>query len=82
MELSEEVYYLDESRDWVVSSQSTQYINDEVRVETVLNQRLAKVRDISFQVFASHEIFGRGLRVVHGRLVRSKTAVHPSEAAA
>ena len=56
MELSEEVYYLDESRDWVVSSQSTQYINDEVRVETVLNQRLAKVRDISFQLFASHEI--------------------------
>ena len=56
MELSEDVYYLDESRDWVVSSQSTQYINDEVRVETVLNQRLAKVLDISFQVFASHEI--------------------------
>ena len=42
MELSEEIYYLDESRDWVVSSQHTQYINDEVRVETVLNQRLAK----------------------------------------
>ena len=56
MELSEEMYYLDTSRDWVVSSQSTQYINDEVRVETVLNQRLARVRDISFQLFASHEI--------------------------
>ena len=56
MEMSEEVYYLDNSRDWVISSQSTQYINDEVRVDTLLNQRLARVRDISFQLFASHEI--------------------------
>ena len=55
-ELSEEMYYLDASRDWVVSSQSTQYINDEVRVETLLNQRLTRVSDISFQLFASHEI--------------------------
>ena len=56
MEQSEEVYFLDNSRDWVISSQSTQYINDEVRVETLLNQRLARVRDVSFQLFASHEI--------------------------
>ncbi|CAE7578756.1 unnamed protein product, partial [Symbiodinium necroappetens] len=42
MEISQERYYLDDSREWVVSYETTQHINDETRVETVLNMRLAR----------------------------------------
>ena len=40
MELSDETYFYDPEGEWVVSSETTQYRNSRVHVETILRQRL------------------------------------------
>ena len=56
MELSEEVYTYDASRDWGVSKQSTQVVDNRVETQVTLNRPLGVLRDVSFQLFRGSEI--------------------------
>ena len=56
MELSEETYTYDTSRDWAVSKQTTQVVDNRVETEVVLNRRLGVLRDVSYQLFRGSEI--------------------------
>ena len=56
MELSEEVYYLDGSREWTLSSQTTQHVDNRTLVETSLRQPLGALREVSYQLFKGDEI--------------------------
>ncbi|CAE7608101.1 pfh1, partial [Symbiodinium pilosum] len=57
MELSEEVYFLDGSREWTLSSQTTQRLDDRTVVETSLRQPLTALaqREVSYQLFKGDE---------------------------
>ena len=50
MELSDETYFYDPEGEWVVSSETTQYRNSRVHVETILRQRLRGLRRVSYQL--------------------------------
>ena len=56
MELSEEVYFLDGSREWTLSSQTTQHVDNRTLVETSLRQPLGALREVSYQLFKGDEI--------------------------
>ena len=56
MELSEETYTYEASRDWAVSKQTTQVVDNRVETEVVLNRRLGVLRDVSYQLFRGSEI--------------------------
>ena len=56
MELSEEVYHLDGSREWTLSSQTTQHVDNRTLVETSLRQPLGALREVSYQLFKGDEI--------------------------
>ena len=55
-ELSEEVYFLDGSREWTLSSQTTQHVDNRTLVETSLRQPLGALREVSYQLFKGDEI--------------------------
>ncbi|CAE7029901.1 unnamed protein product [Symbiodinium natans] len=55
-ELSDESYYLDATREWTFSQQAMQVVDDRVVVETVLDQPLGALRDVSYQLFCGDEI--------------------------
>ena len=46
MELSEETYTYDASRDWAVSKQAMQVVDNRVETEVALNRRLGVLRDV------------------------------------
>ena len=48
MELSEETYTYDASRDWAVSKQTMQVVDNRVETEVALNRRLGVLRDVSY----------------------------------
>ena len=50
MELSDETYFYDPEGEWMVSSETTQYRNSRVHVETILRQRLRGLRRVSYQL--------------------------------
>ena len=56
MEISEETYTYDASRDWAVSKQTMQVVDNRVETEVALNRRLGVLRDVSYQVFRGSEI--------------------------
>ena len=56
MELSEETYTYDASRDWAVSKQTMQVVDNRVETEVALNRRLGALRDVSYQLFRGSEI--------------------------
>ena len=56
MELSEETYTYDASRDWAVSKQTMQVVDNRVETEVALNRRLGVLRDVSYQLFRGSEI--------------------------
>ena len=56
MELSEEVYFLDGAREWTLSSQTTQHVDNRTLVETSLRQPLGALREVSYQLFKGDEI--------------------------
>ena len=45
MELSEKVYFLDGAREWTLSSQTTQHVDNRTLVETSLRQPLGALRE-------------------------------------
>ncbi|CAE7477766.1 unnamed protein product [Symbiodinium natans] len=55
-ELSDESYYLDATREWTFSQQAMQVVDDRVVVETVLDQPLGALRDVSYQLYCGDEI--------------------------
>ena len=55
-ELSDETYYLDATREWTFSQQAMQVVDDRVVVETVLDQPLGALRDVSYQLYCGDEI--------------------------
>ena len=50
------VYYLDGSREWTLSSQTTQHVDNRTLVETSLRQPLGALREVSYQLFKGDEI--------------------------
>ena len=56
MEISEETYTYDASRDWAVSKQTMQVVDNRVETEVALNRRLGALRDVSYQLFRGSEI--------------------------
>ena len=56
MEISEESYTYDASRDWAVSKQTMQVVDNRVETEVALNRRLRVLRDVSYQLFRGSEI--------------------------
>ena len=56
MELSDETYHLDASRDWGVSKQTMQVAQKQVNTEVTLRQPLGALRDVSYQLFRGSEI--------------------------
>eukprot|EP00439_Symbiodinium_sp_Y106_P019193 s7064_g2.t1 len=56
LELSDETYYLDATREWTFSQQAMQVVDDQVVVDTVLDQPLVALRDVSYQLFCGDEI--------------------------
>ena len=56
MELSEKVYFLDGAREWTLSSQTTQHVDNRTLVETSLRQPLGALREVSYQLFKGDEI--------------------------
>ena len=56
LELSDETYYLDAMREWTFSQQAMQVVDDQVVVDTVLDQPLGALRDVSYQLFCGDEI--------------------------
>ena len=56
MEISEETYLYDGSRDWAVSKQTMQVVDNRVETEVALNRRLGVLRDVSYQLFRGSEI--------------------------
>ena len=57
LELSDEQYFLDNTtREWTLSSQTTQAVDDRVVVETSLRQPLGALREVSYQLWKGHEI--------------------------
>ena len=56
MEISEETYTYDASRDWAVSKQTMQVVDNRVETEVALNRRLGVLRDVSYQLFRGSEI--------------------------
>ena len=56
LELSDETYYLDATREWTFSQQAMQVVDDQVVVDTVLDQPLGALRDVSYQLFCGDEI--------------------------
>ena len=57
LELSGEQYFLDNSREWTLSSQTTQVVDDRVVVETSLRQPLGALRrEVSYQLWKGDEI--------------------------
>ena len=56
MELSDETYHLDASRDWGVSKQTMQVAQNQVATEVTLRQPLGALRDVSYQLFRGSEI--------------------------
>ena len=55
-ELSDETYYLDATREWTFSQQAMQVVDDQVVVDTVLDQPLGALRDVSYQLYCGDEI--------------------------
>ncbi|CAE7238133.1 unnamed protein product [Symbiodinium natans] len=55
-ELSDETYYLDATKEWTFSQQAMQVVDDRVVVETVLDQPLGALRDVSYQLYCGDEI--------------------------
>ena len=47
LELSDETYYLDATREWTFSQQAMQVVDDQVVLDTVLDQPLGALRDVS-----------------------------------
>ena len=57
LELSDETYYLDATREWRRSSQQAmQVVDDQVVLDTVLDQPLGALRDVSYQLYCGDEI--------------------------
>ena len=56
LELSDKTYYLDATREWTFSQQAMQVVDDQVVVDTVLDQPLGTLRDVSYQLFCGDEI--------------------------
>ena len=56
LELSDETYYLDATREWTFSQQAMQVVDNQVVVDTVLDQPLGALRDVSYQLFCGDEI--------------------------
>ena len=56
LELSDETYYLDATREWTFSQQAMQVVDDQVVVDTVLDQDFGALRDVSYQLFCGDEI--------------------------
>ena len=56
LELSDETYYLDATREWTFSQQAMQVVDDQVVLDTVLDQPLGAVRDVSYQLYCGDEI--------------------------
>ena len=56
MELSEEQYTYDASRDWGVSKQTMQVAGNQVETEVTLRQPLGALRDVSYQLFRGSEV--------------------------
>ena len=56
LELSDESYYLDATREWTFNQQAMQVVDDQVVVDTVLDQPLGALRDVSYQLYCGDEI--------------------------
>ena len=56
MELSQEVYFLDGSREWTLSSQTMQHVDNQTLVETSLRQPRGVLREVSYQLFKGDEV--------------------------
>ena len=56
MEISKKTYTYDASRDWAVSKQTMQVVDNRVETEVALNRRLGALRDVSYQLFRGSEI--------------------------
>ena len=56
LELSDETYYLDATREWTFSQQAMQVVDDQVVLDTVLDQPLGALRDVSYQLYCGDEI--------------------------
>ena len=55
-ELSEKFYFLHGAREWTLSSQTTQHVDNRALVETSLRQPLGALREVSYQLFKGDEI--------------------------
>ena len=56
LELSDETYYLDATREWTFSQQAMQVVDNQVVLDTVLDQPLEALRDVSYQLYCGDEI--------------------------
>ena len=56
LELSDETYYLDATREWTFSQQAMQVVDNQVVLDTVLDQPLGALRDVSYQLYCGDEI--------------------------
>ena len=56
LELSDETYYLDATREWTFSQQAMQVVDDQAVLDTVLDQPLGALRDVSYQLYCGDEI--------------------------
>ena len=80
MELSEEVYFLDGSREWTLSSQTTQRLDDRTVVETSLRQPLTALaqREVSYQLFKGDEVLASVFERRPDRLCAARRRCSPT----
>ena len=68
MELSQEVYRYDATRDWAFSKQTLEVVDNRAQVQVALRQPMGALREISYQLYNGSEILPSAFEVRNDQL--------------
>ena len=68
MELSQETYRHDATRDWAFSKQTLEVVDNRAQVQVALRQPMGALREISYQLYNGSEILPSAFEVRNDRL--------------
>ena len=68
MELSQETYRYDATRDWVFSKQTLEVVDNRAQVQVALRQPMGALREISYQLYNGSEILPSAFEVRNDQL--------------
>ena len=68
MELSQEVYRYDATRDWAFSKQTLEVVDNRAQVQVALRQPMGALREISYQLYNGSEILPSAFEVRNDKL--------------